>query len=53
MKRGSLFAGLVLSVCILVLFRRSDGAGVGTLTALVFLASIWLLLWALNRADPK
>ena len=39
--------------CVLLLFRRSYGAGLGTLTALVFLGSIGLLLWALSQADRK
>ena len=42
---------VLLTICVVGLFIRAYGRGLGTLSAAIFVASVWLFFWALNRAD--
>ncbi len=46
---------ILLSVCLVVLFDYAFGLRLGIISAAIFLASIGLLIWALNRSEggPK
>ena len=52
MERSTIVWGLLLSAILVFMFCSVYGNRLGFITAVIFLASFWLLLWALHREDP-